>query len=71
MLHRLNELVTQMEQKEKATETGLQALERDLTVKQQVLEAHRKKVSIYFYSLLLDCQGCKHVYLLVSITSSN
>ncbi|KAL5473016.1 hypothetical protein EMCRGX_G027456 [Ephydatia muelleri] len=52
---RLNELVTQMEQKEKATETGLQALERDLTVKQQVLEAHRKK-ALDSCQALQECQ---------------
>ena len=47
MRSRLNELVAQMEQKEKSTETALQALERELSVKQQVLDVHKKKVSLY------------------------
>lgn len=52
---RLHELVNQMEQKEKATETALQALERELTVKQQVLEAHRKK-ALDSCQTLQECQ---------------
>ena len=56
-MNRLNELVTQMEQKEKATETALLVVERELNVKQQVLDLHKKKVSLFMCSdTILSCK---------------
>ena len=41
---RLNDLVCQLEERERNSEAVLQSLDKEATLKQQVLELHKKKV---------------------------
>ena len=43
-MHRLNDLVCQLEERERNMDATLQSTDKEASLKQQVLELHKKKV---------------------------